>query len=150
MTMKAALRLALAVLAAAGCVTIDRNSLLVKGTPVVLEDATTDPILSASVGLDRAAIVRRLFESTRKELAEHGIRTVPEKTAGSAALRYDIRTVSQIKLTKVQLRYTVKLVTTDGRTVFDDSDEKEDDDIDQVCDKIASRVARSISRSFER
>jgi hypothetical protein len=100
------------------------------------------------------------MELTKEELAKRSIEALLQPTPGAAKLKYDIRTVSSgyriigsgygiIGIDKFEVKYRVSLETPDGKVIFADQDEKDDNDLDHVFEDIASRVAKNVTKSFK-
>lgn len=136
------------VIAFSGCVSVDPNLLLKRGTPVQIMDVTKDPIISGLVGNDYKAMTNRLIEYTTTECSKRGIRISTESNVKGYKLKYDIRNYSRVA--KFWVIYRVYLEAPDGKIVFTDEDDKNDEKIDDLLDSIASRTARVVARSFEK
>lgn len=80
-----------------GCVTINQNLLLDKGTKLEIIDISTTSFVSTALASSPEQvdiIKKRIMELTREELAKRSIEAMLEPTPGAAKLKYDIRTVS--------------------------------------------------------
>jgi uncharacterized membrane protein len=142
------LQLLLLVTLISGCVSIDQNMVLSKGTKVQILDVSKDSIFSSDVTNDRESIGKRIIEYTKDELEKRSIEVITENTIGAAKLKYDIRTVSK-GFFKFEVKYRVTFETPDGKIIFVDNEEKDDGDIDHIFERMASRTAKFVSKSFK-
>jgi len=146
-----------------GCVAINQNLLLDKGTKVEIVDATENALFSSGAANSQQTIevmTKRIIGLTREELASRNIEAFTTPTPGAAKLKYDIRTVNAGQKIigtmygvhtrdKFEVKYRVIFETPDGKRIFIDTDEKDDSDIDNVFEDIASRVAKNVANSFK-
>ena len=136
-------------LLSAGCVSVNRELLLNKGTKVEILDVSSDPIISGEITNDRGSIAKRIIGYTKDELIKRSIETITENTSGAAKLKYDIRTMSK-GIFKYEIKYRVTFEAPDGKNIFVDNEDKDDKDIDVIFERIASRTAKLVSKSFSR
>lgn len=146
-----------------GCSTIDPSLQLDKNTKVEIMDVTTNWYVSTAVASDNSQfrqIVRRIMENTKNELSKRSIESFTDYTPDAAKVKYDIRTINSsyrvigsaygvIGRDKYEVKYKVTLESPDGKKLWEDTDEKDDSDLDDVLEKIASRVARNVSKYFK-
>jgi len=146
-----------------GCVGINQNLLLDRGTKVEISDVSSTSFVSNALANSREGVdmlKKRIMELTKEELAKRSIEALLQPTPGAAKLKYDIRTVSSgyriigsgygiIGIDKFEVKYRVSLETPDGKVIFADQDEKDDNDLDHVFEDIASRVAKNVTKSFK-
>lgn len=137
------------------CVSINRNNLLEKEVPVEFNDISSNIVVTSH--LDKpgyvAGLRKKVIESTKLRLKDMGIQ-VAEQTQNAAKLTYDIKSVTTTSKNEYdykgsyEIKYVVTFETSDGKLIFNDSDEKEDSNMDDVVKSISKRVARSIYNSY--
>jgi len=153
----------LSVVMLCGCVSINQNLLLNKGTKVEIIDATENALFSSGAINSQQTIeimTKRIIGLTRDELASRNIEAYTTPTPGAAKLKFDIRTVNSGQriigsiygihtFDKYEIKYRTIFENPEGKRIFIDTDEKDDSDIDHVFEDIASRAARNVARSFK-
>ncbi len=134
-----------------GCVNINEELLLNAGTKVLIVDETKDATINLGYfkgSIDTNLVRQNILNYTKDELAKRSIEVLLSPAPGAAKLVYKLTYVNIIKK-EFEVGYSATFETADGKFLFNDRDEKNNDELDGALKQIAKRVARNVANSFK-